>query len=540
MAKNKYREYFDINEDYFPQVNASAIAAAKPDFWTSTYPHKTFIDMLTSMERVLARQEMRSLWIEGAYGTGKSQCAYALKKILEVSEGELRAYWDKYEPLKSKKDLLEKLIGQKKADNGIVTAHRYAAGGIRSPRELFMAIQDTLKTALKEANLYTGENTLKDSVIVWIDIPENKIWLDAKLVKPEYHARFAQNNANDVLDALRKGTDIEQLMDNIFYLADKEGVTALNIDADRLMAWLRDVIDTNKIKIVFIWDEFSDYFKNNRETLSEFQKLAELVNEKPFYFIVVTHEAGQMYVTGDDTWKKVRDRFIAAPITLPDNIAFELIGHAFNVREAAKGDWSKLADDLNSWVPSSRTEVMKAAKIDKQQVMKDIAPIHPMAALILKNIASAFQSNQRSMFDFIKSSDTDRVEAFQWFIENNGPEDDHPFLTVEMLWNFFYEKGRNNLTSDIRLILDVYPQQQDLREDEKAVLKAVLIMQAIDQRLGGAIDLFKATEQNLGYVFEGISSLEGTKSASIAKQLKEKGILVTNPLPGGKQVYTAA
>ena len=185
----------------------------------------------------------------------------------------------------------------------------------------------------------------------------------------------------------------------------------------------------------------------------------------------------------------MRDRFIPVQIALPDNIAFNLIGHAFNVKPAAKTDWNILAEDLNDRVKNSRSKVMAVTKIDNPQVMKDIMPLHPMAALILKNIASAFKSNQRSMFDFIKSSNTDDVKAFQWFIENAGPYDDHPLLTVDMLWNFFYEKGRDNLTSDIRLILDTFPQQQNLREDEKAVLKAILIMQAIDQRLGGTVDL---------------------------------------------------
>ena len=93
---NKYREYFDIDEEYFPQINDSSIAAASSDFWARTYPHQTFIDMLTNLERVLSRQEKRSLWIEGAYGTGKSQCAYALKKILEVPEEELCEYWNRF------------------------------------------------------------------------------------------------------------------------------------------------------------------------------------------------------------------------------------------------------------------------------------------------------------------------------------------------------------------------------------------------------------------------------------------------------------
>lgn len=539
---NKYREYFDIDERYFPCIDDAAIDAGAP--WENTYPHSTFVDMLTEMERALARQNSgRTLWIEGAYGTGKSQCAFALRRILEVPEEELRAYWDRYEPLKKKTDLIEKLIGHKK--KGIVVAHRYASGGIMSARDLFFAIQESVKAALVRQKIsYLGENTLKESVIAWLDDTDHKLMFNSLLQNPdkEWRALFSQSTADEVLNVLRKNGEVKSLVDNIFRLADKEGITALTIDSDRLIAWLTDVIDRNNTRIVFIWDEFSDYFKNNRESLSEFQKVAALVQNKPFYFIVVTHEPQQIYVADNDrgNQSKVSDRFISIPIALPDNIAFNLIGHAFNVKPAAKPQWNILADDLNDRVKNSRSKVMAVAKITDPQVMKDIMPLHPMAALLLKNIASAFKSNQRSMFDFIKSSNTDDVKAFQWFIENMGPFDDHPLLTVDMLWNFFYEKGRDNLTSDIRLILDTFPQQQNLRDDEKVVLKAILIMQAIDQRLGGTIDLFKATEQNLSYVFEGIPDLEGTKSANLAKGLKDKGILVSNPISGGRYVYAAA
>ena len=465
---NKYREYFDIDERYFPCIDDAAINAGAP--WENTYPHSTFIEMLTEMERALARQNNgRTLWIEGAYGTGKSQCAYALRKILEVPEDELRAYWDRYDPLKKKTDLLEKLIGHKK--KGIVVAHRYASGGIMSARDLFFAIQESVKSALVQQNVsYLGENTLKESIIAWLEDSDHKLMFNSLLQNPdkEWRALFSQSNADEVLNTLRKNSEVKSLVDNIFRLADKEGITALTIDSDRLINWLTDIIDRNNVRIVFIWDEFSDYFKNNRESLSEFQKVATLVQNKPFYFIVVTHEPQQIYVADNDRGNqtKVSDRFISVPIALPDNIAFNLIGHAFNVKPAARPQWDILADDLNDRVKNSRSKVMAVAKIENPQVMKDIMPLHPMAALLLKNIASAFKSNQRSMFDFIKSSNTGDVKAFQWFIESTGPFDDHPLLTVDMLWNFFYEKGRDNLTSDIRLILDTFPQQQNLREDE--------------------------------------------------------------------------
>ena len=100
--------------------------------------------------------------------------------------------------------------------------------------------------------------------------------------------------------------------------------------------------------IVFIWDEFSSYFKNNRTTLDEFQKLAELSNEKPFYLMIVTHMSGSLVDEGNQAFKIVRDRFIRREIEMPDSVAFDLIGHALKVRPAAQDEWVGLSDDLNS------------------------------------------------------------------------------------------------------------------------------------------------------------------------------------------------
>ena len=538
MDIGKYRQFFDIDEKYFPCIDDSAIEAGAP--WETTYPHETFIALLKNVEKMLGGTTKRSVWIHGAYGTGKSQCAYALKRILEVPEDELKAYWDRYEPLKHNMDLLQKLLGHK--ERKIVTAYRYASGGITTPRDLFFAIQESVKTALEEDSriTYYGENTLKESVIAWLEDPSHKNFFNDLLKKPEWNATFSQSNADEVLTSLRKNSDVKSLMDNIFSLADKEGITAMSLDADKLKNWLKDIISKNGVKIVLVWDEFSGFFKQNRNSLDEFQKIVALCQEAPFYFIVVTHQTESIINNEDQSWSVVRQRFDFAQITLPDNIAFDLIGHAFNVKAAAKDTWDICADDLNERLNDSRREVMKAAKISNPKVIKDIMPLHPMAALVLKNIASAFQSNQRSMFDFIKTSNTDDVKAFQWFIEKTGPADDYPLLTVDMLWNFFYEKGRDNLTSDIRMILDTYPQQQNLRDDEQRVLKTILIMQAIDKRLGGAIDLLKPTEQNISYAFEGIASGLDTACKNIAKGLNQKGILVLNPIGNNKFAYGAA
>lgn len=538
----KYCEYFDVNEKYFPCIDESAINSGAA--WDTTYPHQTFIDLLNRTEKMLSGNTNRSIWIHGAYGTGKSQCAYTLKKLLEVPEAEVRNYWNKFEPLKKNPVLLEKLIGHKA--QGIVTAYRYASGSISTPQQLFFAVQESIKKALDVHEVsYKGENSLKESVISWLEDPIHNQFIDALLQKPKWMSTFSQSSAGEIINTLKKSSDVSSLMDDIFSLAAEEGITALNLSADSLRKWIIDIIDKNNIKLVLIWDEFSDYFRQNSTSLGEFQKIVSICQEKPFYFVIVTHPLSSLakeYDSSDKTnpWSVVQQRFDKVEITLPDNIAFELIGHAFSVKPAAKANWKQLTEDLNSYVTNARKAVIKAANINDQNVMRDILPIHPIAALVLKNIASAFQSNQRSMFDFIKTPKDMDVNAFQWFIQNTSPLSDRPFLTVDMLWDFFYEKGKDYLSSDIRLILDTFQQQAQLNDKEKIVLKTVLIMQSIDQRLGGALPILKPTDQNLSYAFEGDTGELESSCKSIAKALVNKGILIENPIANGKKVYSAA
>lgn len=540
MASNKYCEYFNVDEAYFPCIDESAINAGAP--WETTYPHETFIELLNSVEKMLGGTTNRSIWIHGAYGTGKSQCAYALKKILEVPEDELRAYWDKYEPLKKNNALLEKIIGHK--EQGILTAYRYASGSITTPQQLFFAVQESIQTSLSAVpGSYKGENTLKESVIAWLEDPAHNSFVNDLLQKPEWMAEFSQSTADEIINTLKKRSEVSGLMDSIFKLAAKEGITALSLTADSLCRWIIDIVNNNHTKIVLIWDEFSGFFRQNRNSLDEFQKIVSLCEETHFYFVIVTHPITSIAgasISKDDPMSVVQQRYNKVEITLPPNIAFELTGHAFSVIEAAKPQWEKMTSELSANVTASKMAVMKVADVKSDIVMRHMLPIHPMAALVLKNIASAFQSNQRSMFDFIKTPKDLDVHAFQWFIQNTSPISDRPLLTIDMLWDFFYDKGKDYLSSDIKLILDTFPQQKNLNSKEKIVLKTILIMQAVDQRLGGSIPVLKPTDQNLSYAFEGDWDELENECKSIAKGLVSKGVLIFTPIADGKKVYSAA
>lgn len=533
---NKYSDYFEVNEEYFPCFDESAINNGAN--WDDTYPHAAFVELLNATERMLGGKTNKSLWIHGAYGTGKSKCAYALKKILEVSEEELNAYWDKYEQLRNNQPLLGKILGHK--EQGIICAYRYASGSISTPEQLFMAVQESIKSALEKQNIaYKGENTLKESVILWLQDSAHNSFMNELLKKNEWQSFFSQSTADEIINSLKKNTDVSELMNNLFKLAAKEGITALSLDSDGIRNWILDIIKNNDAKIVFVWDEFSDFFRQNRNSLSEFQKLIFICQEAPFYFVLVTHPISSLS-TNDDSWKIVQQRFDKVEITMPPNIAFDLIGDAFKPKKEAEESWMQLAEELNSRLHSSRQAVMKSTDVSKESVMRNMLPIHPMTAIVLKNIATAYQANQRSMFDFIKTPKELDTKAFQWFIQNYGPLAERPLITIDMLWDFFYVKGSDYLSSDIKLILDTFPQQTMLQEKEKIVLKTILIMQAIDQRLGGSVEVLKPTDQNLSYAFEGDWDVYENECKGIAKGLVRKGVLILSTIADNKKVYNAA
>lgn len=541
---DNYRHYFNIDPEYFSQVNEAEIEK-HPDLWRTFYPHETFVKLVKDTISVLSRQQKLSIWVEGAYGTGKSHAVLTLKKLLEVSEEDTRAYFAKYSEQLSN-DLCNQLQRLKTDGKKIITVHRYGSSNIYGDNSLVFALQESIEHALLENGIqHSGTSALKDAAIAWLSQSWAKEAINS-LIAEKYSDIFGGDDVDKIIEKLNTytGDALITLMSKVSKVGEENHFKALSLDVNGLVQWIKDVIKENDLKaIVFIWDEFTNYFEHNLKALTGFQQIVEISATDPFYMIIVTHKSAGLFSDTDKDQKRILDRFVkpTCNITLPENMAFRLMGSAMlkNEDKVVLEDWKETADELYDRTKESRKLVKTKANISDAE-LKNILPIHPYAALLLKHISSAFDSNQRSMFDFIKNDRGDEIKGFQWFIDNCSPEDENPLLTVDMLWDFFYEKGKEYLSADIRSILDCYSRAttKQLDKDEQRVLKTILLLQAISQRVGDTVELFIPDYKNVNNAFEG-SDLDIGAAGRIAEKLCREEVLYHKPLGGNKFQFSA-
>ena len=225
--------------------------------------------------------------------------------------------------------------------------------------------------------------------------------------------------AENILEKLKIYEDdaLRKLITKLFKVPVVRGSFSMN--TGEMCDWIREVIKKNNLyNLVFIWDEFSEYFENNLHHLTGFQQIAELSATAPFCLMIVTHKAEGYFSDSDPDKKKIIDRFVRPiHISLPENIAFALMHEAMKVTEdeVLAEKWERNKKSLKTRTNSSRTIVKNAINLSDSDLL-NVLPIHPYAALLLQHISIYYTSTARSMFNFIKNDEGDNVKAFQWFI----------------------------------------------------------------------------------------------------------------------------
>ncbi|MGB9791714.1 MAG: hypothetical protein ACPLTR_03955 [Thermacetogeniaceae bacterium] len=486
--------------------------------------------LIRSLERGRS-SDIASLWLTGAYGTGKTHASFVIKHLLEDPLEEIEDYFRKHQNIA---DLWPRFKALRQSSRYLVV-YRSGSGHIDSAKRLLIEVQQAIKDKLRSLGYASvfGESII-DQLIEKLSDPDSIFNWEGILKK--YKDRFNQvSTVDEVIECLQAG-DI-RLGADVAAVLEEEGV-ALADSPSAVKAWIREAINSNGLQgIVFIWDEFTDFFIRNL-AVTPLQELAHATAEMPFYLLLITHRALKQFTRiDDDTQRKLRERFHNCQLEMTPITAYNLIANAIDVNPDRQSEWEAKRDTLWNDVDKALLEIKIMGervqkddlKVLSEQVQKDVfkklVPMHPYTALLLAHISSLFSSSQRTLFQFLKSNEPG---SFQWFI-SRYPKDNWYWLTPDYLWQYFFEEAK---LEDVETISDIVAHYRSCvnslaSEAEIRVFRVVLVLTALERKTQGAHSLFRPRLEVVKRMFVGTELYRQAKDA--LDSLCSKNVLLAIP-----------
>lgn len=522
-----YKEFFQPKPDYKPVMTKEGINAT-PETWLSFYPHQTFVRILETLFHKFESGD-RSVWIYGAYGTGKSHAALVIQKLFMDDETRVKKYCANF-----KKEIPTPVVDSLKKwrKQRSLVVYRSGTDQVSTPQQLLVGIERSIREECRALGYkvpsLSGYETLlarvqRDEKIFFAkrdEIQSELAYLTADITKyAQIKARCEKDDGKYAYGLLQ---DVEKVFeyDNVFLMPG----------AEKVLDWIKEIREANDLgKVVFIWDEFSSYIDHAKGDLKTFEKLAEeKAQQCGFHFVPVTHmDLNAFLAVGSESAKKANDRYTPCPLQIPANQVFKLGAHAFtHLREDEwKLEHDKLWSNVSPVVDSYMLKHMPASEAVGAEDFKQILPLHPMSAYLLRHMSEKVGSNARSFFDYLCV--TNGQSEFQKFLDEGGPAvPNHQYLMVDYLWRYFMERpdlGLDAAVRDIEADFNAKKAANNLADGspEERVYKAVLLYSLMEKKSGqGVQELLSPTVENIEKSFYGDGTVVNVRA--ILKSLEEK------------------
>ena len=509
-----YKDYFGIRPDYAPCMTLADINKT-PETWLGFYPHDSFVEILRELLKSLNGGK-KTLWITGAYGTGKSHASLVLQKLFTDDETRVLKWLD------SRKaqipDPVRKGVLERRGEKTLVV-YDVNSDGVDAKNQFLMRLQRGITKALEAGGHTIPLKGKLDEVVERIRQDEQHFFAKRDAMQERLSHLNAGIKTADALEKKLRDSNLESgLVSDAMRVLEARHIY-LDVSENDYLSWVDAALQANGIsKLVYIWDEFSSFMERNRSELTTLQEVANAAWQGRFYLVPVTHMEITSYVAaGSDSAQKLNNRFTFKRLDLPNETALKLAADAFVPKPEKATEWTQERDVLwhNVKGVAENYMVINKAGIDAVD-FKGILPIHPMAAFLLKHLSVAIGSNQRSMFEFLNG------EEFSSFIEKGGLDAyGYQFLTVDHLWRYFLERDDLGTGQPVQEARAEYARREnDLQPDERRVFKAVLLFSLIEQMQGTGHPLLSATVENIQRSFEGDGALQGVDA--ILRNLEQK------------------
>ncbi|MDA7979455.1 MAG: hypothetical protein MPJ50_11885 [Pirellulales bacterium] len=415
----------------------------------------------------------RAWRITGDYGTGKSCFALALARVCGIGSGQVPKQLSSVSKGLSKADALPILVT-----------------GAREP--ISAAIIRALQTRLSDTTRRNKPTPLRDA---------NRILRDAD---PAARDRFA----------------IELLEATARYVSDTKQGQGVLLILDELGKSL----------------EFATQNPDEQD-ITFLQSLAEAASRSgatPLVVLGILHQgfsayADRMEVNDQREWDKIGGRFAELLFDQPLEQLVALVSNALGVKRDRLPDGVKRAAKANM---TKAIDLGWFGAVANRKVLIEqapaIYPLQPMLLPVLVKIFSRFGQNERSLFDFLCSSDVNSIRSFA--TEHYAGDG---FFGIHHLYDYVRSSIRNRLHtrslssrwSQIQSVIDASLAGTD---HEVAMLKTVGVLNMLDDQK------LTATEESLRHALTNTCvSGRSSFSKTLESLRSKKHVLYSRGTPAG-------
>jgi len=492
-----YADYLEVRRDFIP-VFSEEQDREQPATWKYFIPHQGMREIMQGLIRALERgraEDKLSLWMHGAYGTGKTFAAFVLKHLLEDDLGKVEDYFNRHQKLQ---DLWARLKHLREKGDYLVV-YRSGSTHLNSSFKLLVEIQHGVKESLKQRGYgNTAGLTLYEAILAKLDDPQSPfVWAKAFA---RHKGKFLDfSTPEGVVAQLKSATGQERadLVERVARVLENEGFQVMD-DPRTIKKWLKEIIQQNSLAgVVFIWDEFTDFVTQNA-AVSTLQELAHATGEMPFYLFLITHKSPKTFRRIDDeTRRKILERFHNFHFEMRPVTAYQLMANAIEVKKDVQEEWKIKKESL--WGRVEKIAVNLLGDEARKEDFKGLIPLHPFTAFLVATISRQFSSNQRTLFRFL--SEQNEYSFIQFMREY--PRDDWYWLTPDFLWDYFFRDDNSELTESIRYLIGYYRSRVDqiTEEKQRKIFKVLMLLLALERQMPGEIFLVRPARKSLNMLF---------------------------------------
>ncbi|MBO8152008.1 MAG: hypothetical protein H0Z30_05895 [Candidatus Marinimicrobia bacterium] len=513
----KYEEIIGLN-DYFQPVYD--LENEIGTYWKQFIPNEKWYKVLSETINSLESskpEEKKSIWLQGAYGTGKSHATAVVKHLLFDDLAEINDFIENLE------EQIKFKIKNFRKTKRVFPVVLKGTSSVIDNRTFALVLEKAVKNALKKEGIELVTKTDFEKMITKLKSDEinwEKIFKGTELevygTKEDIISKLQQENINIL-------TKIESIL-------SQKGI---HFSTENIANWLVEIRNELKNKeiadyLVIYWDEFTGILELPKSglLLTELQNIAELSINKGVYLFVVAHRKPYRTNISRDDVEKVLGRFKVLDYSMEPITTYHIINAAIK-----KKDMARFTEIKNKYIDSVKSLIEKITGSEGTQVQKSLEglfPIHPYTAYLATFIARNIGSTERSIFNFLY----DERAGFKKFIKENPEENGKIFLTADYLWDFFYEEFERMESEKVHAVLEKFKLHKNTLEEKGdeylSMFKAVLLLNLLYRFVEvGESSLVVPSEENIINLFAG--TINQKNLISILSFIDDKQIISKTP-----------